>query len=356
MERKQVSGVPPARRLRVLVAVLAAALLQAAGVAGQDITGTVRTDAGDAVSGAMVMLRQGERTVHAAISGAGGEFSLRAPAPGSYHVRAEGIGYATASTGPLEVPDAGLADVDVRLEIRPLTLHALEVSGASQCAVRPDDGMPAHTLWDEAAKVLRSTALLQELELIEYSVATWERDVSLTRGREHTERHPPQLVRGRPFMTRSPADLAAGGWVEEIDGEVLYHGPDAEVLLSDDFLDTHCIRVERRGADRPGVIGIGFEPARGPDAPGIQGVLWLDEVSGELQYLTYDYTGLDSPRIAPAGGRIEFSRLDGGGWIVEQWWIRMQRRAPDRNNPRRWVTQGYLEMGGVVSDVRRTGR
>jgi hypothetical protein len=337
-------------------AIFAAIATPLAEASAQDVRGVVRTDAGDGVSGVMVLLLDDVRAVHAGITDRAGAFALRAPRPGSYRVRVEGIGYATADVGPLDVDASGVADLDVRLEIRPLALTALEVAGTSQCAVRPGDGMPAHALWEEAAKALRSTALLQELELIEYSVATWEREVVLARGRVHTERHPPQLVRGRPFTTRSPAELTAGGWVEEQAGEVLYHGPDAQVLLSDEFLDTHCIRVETRGADRRGLIGIAFEPVRGRGVPGIEGVLWLDDVSGELQYLTYDYTGLDSPRIAPAGGRIEFDRLAGGGWIVQRWWIRMLRTVPERSGNSRRVTQGYLEMGGEVSDVRRPDR
>jgi hypothetical protein len=59
--------------------------------------------------------------------------------------------------------------------------------------------------------------------------------------------------------------------------------------------------------------------------------------------------------VAPAGGRIEFERLPGGRWIVQRWWIRMLRTAPDRSGANRRVTQGYLEMGGEVSDVRHTG-
>jgi hypothetical protein len=343
------------RRLHRLMPFLLTAALAPCGVAAQEVRGLVRSDAGEPVRGILVMLLAGERTVHAGLTDGAGEFTLRAPRPGEYRVRAEGIGYATTTSTPLSVTAAGIAGVELRIEVQPIALPALAVAGANQCRVRPADGMPAYALWDEAAKALRSTALLQELELIEYSIATWEREVSLVAARDHTERHPPQTVRGRPFGTRSPAELADDGYVEVLDDAVLYHGPDAHVLLSDEFLDTHCIRVEWRGAERAGLIGIAFEPVPGRTVPDIAGVLWLDNSTGELQYLTYDYTGLDSPRIAPAGGRIEFERLPGGGWIVQRWWIRMLRTSPDRSGGTDRRTTGYLETGGVVSDVRRIG-
>jgi hypothetical protein len=317
----------------------------------QQFQGELRSDAGDApVSGALITLLDVDgRVIRAVLTDAEGRFRLAAPGAGVYHLQAEHIGYSAARAGPLRVEPDAVVTVPMRIVVHPITLDALEVTGTDACRVRPEEGMFAFTLWERAAVALRSAAVLQDLEMVEYSVATYEREVALPRGRMHTERQAAVRVRGRPFATLTADDLADHGYVHVTDDEVLYHGPDAHVLLSDRFLDTHCLRAQRRGAERAGLIGIAFEPVRGRPVPDITGVLWLDGATGELQYLVYQYTGLDDPRVAPASGRIEFDRLDSGAWVISRWWIRMTR-GRGQGRP-----QGYFEMGGEIVDVELTG-
>ena len=45
--------------------------------------------------------------------------------------------------------------------------------------------------------------------------------------------------------------------------ESIYWAPDAAVLLSDEFLDTHCFHVTRNERRAPGLIGLAFQPVRG---------------------------------------------------------------------------------------------
>lgn len=52
----------------------------------------------------------------------------------------------------------------------------------------------------------------------------------------------------------------------------------------------------------------------------------MDEANSELRYLEFTFTrhlyAVEIP-LEPFGGRVEFRRLEHGGWIVSRWWLRM---------------------------------
>ena len=80
-------------------------------------------------------------------------------------------------------------------------------------------------------------------------------------------------------------------------------------LLSDAFLDTHCLSV-RDGGD--GRIGLMFEPVPDRWVPEIVGVLWLDAETAELDWLEFGYVNLLRTReIGEPGGEVSFARLPG---------------------------------------------
>jgi hypothetical protein len=141
-------------------------------------------------------------------------------------------------------------------------------------------------------------------------------------------------------------------------GWVLY-APDAAILLSDRFLDTHCFRVEEsRRRDRDDLIGLAFEPAHltrdGGDRPHrveVSGVLWLERSSAELRYLEYHY--VDLPFEAPneaAGGLLEFRPLPDGRWIVWRWYVRAPQMARRQSftNPLPYAhAESHLELKAI---------
>ena len=64
-------------------------------------------------------------------------------------------------------------------------------------------------------------------------------------------------------------------------GDLQYSAPDARVLLSDEFLDTHCFRIaEAQNGD--GRIGLAFEPLEDSPLRDIEGVLWIDRSTAML--------------------------------------------------------------------------
>jgi hypothetical protein len=90
---------------------------------------------------------------------------------------------------------------------------------------------------------------------------------------------------------------------------------------------------------KPEQIGLGFEPVARTGLVDVAGVLWLDRASGELRNLEYRYElGVGnraqegSSATESATGRIEYRRLDNGGWIVNRWLIRVPVQKDERNS------------------------
>jgi hypothetical protein len=110
------------------------------------------------------------------------------------------------------------------------------------------------------------------------------------------------------------------------DGDSLsFYGPDARALLSDEFLDTHCLYVDWDRSEGQ-MVALAFQPVRRRRAVDIRGTLLLDRRTGELREVDYQYTaqGMDEER-SPAGGTVEFRKLASGAWVVSHWRIRTTR-------------------------------
>src|SRR5207245_6263264 len=66
-----------------------------------------------------------------------------------------------------------------------------------------------------------------------------------------------------PFRSAPASDLVARGYVVvEDDGTWTYQAPDADVLLSDPFLRTHCFETKAGHGETAGFVGLAFTPAR----------------------------------------------------------------------------------------------
>ena len=160
-------------------------------------------------------------------------------------------------------------------------------------------------------------------------------------------------------MLSLPAEtLVAEGFVRQIDsGAFEYFAPDAEVLLSNAFLNTHCLKLTD-DEESPSLIGLAFEPAEVSDTPDIEGTLWVDRNTGYLKFLEFGYTWVpfDKGRDG-AGGRVEFDVLPGGAWIVRRWWIRMPTIERVRSNAQRGAIStrllGFKETGAEVTKATR---
>jgi hypothetical protein len=325
------------------------ALFLAAPAAAQTVRGVVEDDAARPVAGVLVALipASGGAAAAGALTDAQGRFSLAAPAPGRWTVRAERVGYRAASAA-VELAEGQAAEVRLVTGVQAFVLPPLQVS-ATRCTVRPGEDDAAYALWDEARKALATAALLHDQGRVEYTVRTYGSVISMSSGRTRRQNAEPRRVTGNPFRTLAPQALADGGYVRQDADSLSFYGPDAHALLSDAFLDTHCLYVDAERSDGERVA-LAFEPVGRRETVDIRGTLRLDRRTGELRDVEYEYTGLqaDGQRV-PAGGAVEFRRLPSGAWIVSRWRIRSTRLARGAD----WSRRG--EQTAAITEIREAG-
>jgi len=292
------------------------------------MTGTV-TDQGARVPGAIVMLVGGDGSIAGrAVSKEDGSFSVSTPRDGSYSIRVLRIGFRPTTAGPVELRAATPLRRDVPLSGRVWVLPSVQVTDRGQCQVHPDSTAIAFRLWDEARIALLAT-VLTESEPLGVRLTHDERTFDASGAKVLVDSASTADGSSRkPIVTLTPDSLARGGYTTNDDhGGTTYWGPDANVLLSESFASTHCIRPELPPADTgalTGVLGVAFEPADAKRGHvDVRGVLWIDRQSAELRSLDYTYVNVASvAERAHAGGHVEFLRLPDGTWTVSRWWIR----------------------------------
>jgi hypothetical protein len=261
----------------------------------------------------------------AALTDAAGAFTIRAPGAGRWSLRAERIGYATVTSPAFDLRDGETRTEQLVASGRAVMLEALHVSASGRrCAGRADRAAETATLWEEARKALNATAYAERERLYRFDVVRWTRDLDPRSGAvTHDERQAAQRVAQHPFVSAPPEELSRQGFIRGAEGDsTAYWGPDAEVMLSEAFMNDHCFRVAD-GPD-PSLVGLAFEPVRGRRVPDLAGTLWLDRRTAELRRVEYHYVNgppeSQSPRV---GGTVEYTRVPGGPWIVSRWAIRM---------------------------------
>lgn len=321
------------RPLRLLVSpavVLALVLPDAAraqAVGGEVVDGVT----GAPLPNAVVMLLDSAQARHgAALSDSAGRFTLRAPGAGTYTVRAERVGSTSATSAPLALAVGDTARVRLALGAA-ARLSAIRVTARERCRVRPAEGETAARLWEEARKALAGTALGESREARDVRLGRFTRVIASDR---KTVRHETWSLAGadvQQFRSMDAADLGERGFVEPAmsaagTDSVVYYAPDAEVLLSDAFLSSHCLRAVTAPSARPGQVGLAIEPVprRGEKRADVKGTLWIDTASFELRDFEFEYT--DLPALVPegrAGGRVGFGRRADGRWFVNRWMISM---------------------------------
>lgn len=276
----------------------------------------------------VVLLDSAGKRLGGVLAGDDGSYALRAQGPGRYGIRAERIGF--RADAPAKVTLGAGETVELRLVTRPIpvVLSAVHVTGRTSCVARASDGREVSAVWDEARKALYATDLTQREELFTVRASRFERTLDARTGQVKSYKATERSGATRsPFVSVPAARLSADGFVTQNASETVYYGPDAAVLLSDEFLRDHCFRLRAGEQARAGLIGLEFEPVRGRDKPDIAGTLWIDRASAELRDLEYTYR--DLPNLPSSvsserfGGRIQFRRMPTGAWIVERWVIRM---------------------------------
>lgn len=327
--------------------------IAAAPVHAQAVNGVVLEDETEApVDGAMVILMDPDGdVVRRALSDAAGRFTLQADHAGPHLIRIDRIGYQSLTTAPFEVLEDGTFQ-RVRVPVQAIRLQGLSVEGSTRCELRPEQGSVTARVWEEVRKALEAAAWTLESGMYRYTLLQFERRLD-ERGRA-TEEDVQRMRRGwaqAPYVSAPVEELADYGFVRENDdGTMSYFAPDADALLSDAFLDSHCMHLER---GQGGMVGLDFEPIRGRRIPDIEGTLWLEAASASLRRIEFHYVNHPVLRnVGDAGGEVSFARMPNGSWVVRDWSIRMPLLAANRSDrgglPGEPYITGYIVQGGTL--------
>lgn len=337
----------------------------------QAIRGTVADENGAPVAGAIVVLLDSAgRPVAGGLASSRGEFHVRAPVAGRYTIRIDRIGHANDLSERIELTAGAVVERNIVARASPVQLTGVVISRTRRCVSRPEEGTAIAKVWDEARKALSAADFAGDEGLLRVRVVQYERDLDRGKRVKREQRSQREGVTKNPFVSIPPESLATGGFVQTTAAGTWYYAPDAEVLVSEEFLDNYCFRLRRGRGETAFMIGVAFEPSKTNVLPGIKGVLWVDEQTAELRHVDYVYTrlpgGVESRDV---GGRIEFRKLPNGIWLVQRWRIRMPivqiskatfRRQGDLGtetslgNP---AVVGFRDEGGEVLKIMgRSGR
>lgn len=321
--------------------------LPAPSLAAQSVTGRViEFDSDRIIAGAAVQLLDDRgRRHHAVLSRSDGSFEVRATRPGRYTLRAEMIGRQSVESPPFDAGPELTSTHEIALPTLPIPIRGIEVTGEKRCGPDLEAARDVQPVWTEVEKALRATDLTLEAARHHFRLAEYERQRD-ERSLDVVEEivNESEVIGGQePFVSLAPEALAEDGYIREEDSEIWIYGPSTAVLLSRSFVDTHCFTL-RRDADRRGMLGVEFEPLPGRSVSDLSGVLWLQEESGELRSLEFQFENV--PQSLMRGdyrGQVDFMRLEGGGWVIERWWLRSP--DPDNLNLIRERAAEILEIG-----------
>lgn len=296
-----------------------------------------------------------------------GAYSIRAPRAGRYVLGAKRIGVRRYTSVALDLKESQELQLDVELEALVYQLPTVTVHSEPLCVRRAEHAARVASLWDEASTALTATQVSLRDRLVRARVVRYVRDIHATSLRPEGDlsRRQSDGVMEQPFVSLPAEALSRNGYWRHLPNDsIAYYAPDATVLLSRSFARDHCFGVVEGRGDRNGLTGMEFEPERDRETPDVRGTIWLDARTFELRLVEFKYSRLPYPsNNRNVGGEVHFSRLPGGAWIVERWFIRMPRY---NKNPTTRSTgipgvapiveyrlTGLVEEGGTVDIATR---
>jgi hypothetical protein len=337
---------------------LAALLMTPTLAEGQSVRGAVLDKGtGGPVSGIVVALLDSAGSVmHRDLTDSAGRYRLRAPRSGVYRIRTLRVGFSPFTSEPFAMGAVEEIQRQITVASVALRLDTIRVVGRNSCRSLDDSSAVIFRLWEQAQTAL-TAAKLSNARSLRASIVTYQRWEHPTR--DHVLEEQRQVMSGvtrSPWHSIGPDSVRAVGYVTlDANGWTTYHAPDLDVLLSNSFVEDHCFRLADASAGT-GLIGIAFEPTQTRrNLPEIEGTIWVDRASSELQRMEFEYVNVPrTVRAARAGGNVEFVRLRDGTRTVSRWSLRF----PEIDS-RQTRTGAHFKAGTVteeyVSRVRVEG-
>ncbi|MGB7212407.1 MAG: carboxypeptidase-like regulatory domain-containing protein [Gemmatimonadales bacterium] len=330
-------------------------LLGCSAAQAQVIRGRLSSELEGSSAGAIVILvDQAGVEQGRTLSAANGRYGFVAPAAGTYRLKVLRIGYPmwvsdTASVGATEVREFSPQLPSMRVVLAPMEVHA-----QSRCSVHPKEGELTAQLLEEGHKAVSAAEAAYQGNDYRYRVRRYRRDFDRERVLVLDTTYAETENDIWPVQSLPVADLARGGFIQETDplGGPIWYGPDAQVIFSDFFLGDHCFAVGKPEPQDSGLVRLEFRVVKGQQLPDLNGTLWINSKTLELDHLDFTYSRVPDwvPRDAVIGGRLDFLRLPTGLWIIRRWALRVP--VPSRQIGTGYYSiLGYREEGGEVVQV-----
>ena len=321
----------------------------------------VDSSTGAPVNGVVVVLIDASTSQHGgAFTDPQGRFELRAPTAGQWRVRAERVGYRGTMTPLLDLAAGGERTLRLALAPSSVRLGEVRVTATRRCVVHPERGAETAELWTAVRAALQGAALTSRQGRLGLRIAKFERELD-DAGRERWATRRERITYSETPFVSVPIDvLERDGFVVKHGEAIDYRVPDAEVLLSERFLESHCFQIEPPpSGSTDTLVGLGFEPVPERARSDVRGVLWVNAHTTELRRLDVSFTKLEHALAERhASARIEFRRLPTGHWVVGRWVIRMPVLREQRSTElggmhvrTDLVLHAMHEMGGEVLEI-----
>ena len=340
-------------RLAVLLS-----LVSPVALIGQSIRGRILDAANRPLLGALVELRETSgRSIRIVLTSPTGAFQIDAPRPGRYLYRVAAIGYQPQPPAPIDVPPDGIVISDIALRATAMRLPDLVALGRGRFCGKSGlaDEMfervleSAHTALQIMEATVNSRAIGFQVGIIS------TKTIYGAYANFYVSDTVVEQLSAWPVQSIDPDTLRNVGFgrTREYGNEATreYYGPDARVLFSDWFLDSHCFTLDKPKKNQaPDSIHLRFAPARKNKLVDVGGELVLD--AHNLSLLQFSFTLRNLPSWMPddgAGGYMEFSPLPSGLWMTRTWaiWAPLAGIAPNR----RLNVAGQAETYGFVARV-----
>lgn len=303
----------PLARLVLSIAVLPAAL------DAQRIEGALRTPQGGPAGGTVLTaLGDDGATIGRSVTRDDGSFTLYLDRGGQARVVAKRVGFLADTLAAPSVSGEAVVTLEGTLTERRLALPGGRPSGAT-CDRTERGRAPALAVWQE---ILTAAAAARHRIGRADSQGRWvSTQFRVAKQMDDTLRAALRRASGalpNPFPVVTSERLEDVGFFATVGGDRTFYVPDLEIIATDWFLATHCVRMRRLDGDS---LLVSFEPTRIRRARvDVAGDFTLDYPSLAVRSMRFRYVDLPATeRESGAGGSIGFARTNTGGWLVSEW-------------------------------------
>lgn len=340
------------------------------------VSGTVRDGiTGAPIAGAVVSLFDVDRVMQRrSVTGMRGEYRLERTAR-STRMQVLRLGFRPREISLPSAQSSRDTTVDVTMERLPNLLDGMRVTARAACPVRADAPV-AFSLWEQARAALLASVVTRESQAASLRRYRFDRETDRATNREPNRVRVTRMTvmtdsatgtMGSFEAALTPTGFVRNGFARDSADERVYFGPDADVLLSDAFLDGYCMQLAAADSGHPERVGVRFTPVRRHgDRVEIDGTLWIDTAARSLSHIAYEYLVPDGRlRALRPGGQVFFAEMPNGSILIDHWSMRLAgfamesvpgvRRATIRIGGRPQLSGGATPATRLVSVISETG-